>query len=127
LIVYAATLLALAAGAIHLYVMPEHWREYWAYGLFFLVVGVVQVVGGMLLPIRGGRGLYWAGVAGTLLVILFYLATRTLRVPLGPDAGEREAVSAIDVASKVVEVLFIVSLLALLRQRREAATKGAAG
>src|SRR5215217_7330059 len=39
---YAAAALSLLAGLIHLWVAPEHFEEWWGYGVFFLVAGAVQ-------------------------------------------------------------------------------------
>jgi hypothetical protein len=34
--------LSLMAGLIHLWVMPEHFEEWWRYGVFFLVAATAQ-------------------------------------------------------------------------------------
>jgi cell filamentation protein len=40
---YAASALSLLAGLIHLWVTPEHFEEWWGYGLFFMFAAAAQV------------------------------------------------------------------------------------
>jgi hypothetical protein len=40
---YPIAALSLIAGLIHLWVMPEHFEEWWGYGTFFLVPATVAV------------------------------------------------------------------------------------
>ena len=42
-ILYAAAALSLLAALIHLWVMPEHFEEWWGYGAFFFVAAAVQL------------------------------------------------------------------------------------
>jgi hypothetical protein len=112
----AATLaacLSLAAGLIHLVAAPEHLQEWWGYGYFFLAAGIGQVLYGQFLfrQVHRGRAFYASGLLGTLAIIGLYVVTRTVGIPFfGPDAAEREAVSALDVGSKIVELALIVVL-----------------
>ena len=56
-----------------------------------------------------------AGILGNSSIVLLYLATRTLGVPLfGPEAGEVEAVGALDACATVSEVLLVGVLGVLL-------------
>ena len=72
---------------------------------------------------RGFRTrLYAAGIVGNVLVVLIYLATRSVGVPLGPDAGDVEPVGVLGLATKVLEVLTIAGLAILLRQTRAEAS-----
>ena len=40
---HAATALSLVAGPVHLWVMPEHFEEWWGYGAFFFVAAAAQL------------------------------------------------------------------------------------
>lgn len=46
LVAWSALMTALA-GAIHLWIIPEHWRHSQAHALFFLLVGVAHMVWGV--------------------------------------------------------------------------------
>src|SRR4028118_116517 len=41
-ILYPAAALSLAAALIHVWAMPEHFREWWAYGALFLLAALAQ-------------------------------------------------------------------------------------
>ena len=115
---YVAAVLSLVAGLIHAWAMPGHYREWWGYGAFFLVVAIAQVFLSDALLYRPRRRLFLAGVVGNLAVITIYVVTRTVGVPFfGPHAGEVEAMGAIDLLSIVVELVLVIALAVLLRVR----------
>lgn len=129
-----AAALSVAAGFIHLVAFSEHLREWWAEGVFFLLAAAVQVLYAILLvtqpwkpgsyttrrydPVRLERRFYAAGLAGNLLLILFYLETRTLGIPLGPEAGTVEPWTGLGVLSKLTEGWLVVVLWRLLSVQR---------
>jgi hypothetical protein len=112
--------LSVAAGIIHLYFMPEHFEEWFGYGLFFLMAAAAQLVYAVLLLTRTvDRNLALAGIVGNGLIIGLYVVTRTLGVPFfGPEAGEVEPVGALDALSKIIELALIGCLVLILRRRR---------
>jgi hypothetical protein len=75
-------------------VMPEHFEEWWGYGTFFLVAAVAQMVYVPLLLRWPNRTvLLLLGIAGNSAIVLLYLFTRVVGIPLfGPEAGEAEGV-----------------------------------
>ncbi len=116
--VCAAAALSLVAGLIHAWAMPGHYREWWGYGAFFLVVAIAQVVLSDALLYRPRQRLFLVGVVGNLAVIALYVVTRTVGIPFfGPHAGEVEEVGAIDLLSIVVELVLVITLVMLLRVR----------
>jgi FtsP/CotA-like multicopper oxidase with cupredoxin domain len=121
---WAAVLSAIAALA-HLWAVPEHFREWWGYGLFFLVVAAGQGFYGGILPGRPRPYLLPLGVAGNLAVVALYVVTRTVGVPFfGPHAGEVEGVGALGLTATVAELALVVALVALLRPARSPETPG---
>ena len=117
-----AAALSIVAGYIHLVVAPEHFKEWWGYGIFFLTVAIAQAVYGVALLLRPRRSLLAVGFIGNLLLIVLWVWTRTVGVPLiGPGAGEREAVASIDMVSKAVELALVLSLAALMRGQHPSA------
>jgi hypothetical protein len=85
---FVATDATVVAGLIHLALTPDHWDENAAYGAFFLVAGVVQLVLASLLT-RPGVGLGLAAVATVtnLALVATYVVTR-LVPPFGADLPE---------------------------------------
>ena len=115
LFLYVAAALSLVAALAHLWVMPEHFKEWWGYGTFFLVAALAQALYVPLLLRRPSRTVLLLGVGGNLAIILLYVLTRTVGVPLfGPEAGEVEEVRFVDVCATTSEVGIAVALGALL-------------
>lgn len=112
---------AIGASAIHFRVMPEHFGEAFIYGLFFLVVASTQLAWALLMIVRPHRVLFAAGVAGNAAVVLLWLVTRTIAIPLGPDAGSTEGVGALDVVASTSELICVVAGVLAFRSRRTAA------
>jgi MFS family permease len=115
---YAAASLSLVAALIHLWVAPEHFGEWWGYGAFFLVAAVAQLLYALILLRRPVRTVLLAGIAGNLAIVVLYLLTRTVGIPLlGPEAGEVEGVGLADVGATTSEVGIALALgAALLRE-----------
>ena len=110
-----AAALSLVAALVHLAATPEHLVEWWGYGSFFLAAALAQGVYAAALLRRPSRRMLLAGILGNSSIVLLYLATRTLGVPLfGPEAGEVEAVGALDACATVSEVVLIGILGVLL-------------
>ena len=118
-VLYTVATLSLLAGLIHLWVMPEHFQEWWGYGAFFLVAAVAQVVYVPLLLRWTNRSvLLFLGITGNSAIVLLYLFTRVVGVPLfGSEAGEVEGVGIIDVCATASEAAIVVALGVLLLWR----------
>jgi hypothetical protein len=112
-----------AAGGIHLIVMPEHFEESALYGTFFLVSALVQIAYSGWLLARPSRVLLAIGAVGNTAVVLLWLFTRTIEIPLGPAAGTTEEFGSLDVLCAIFEVLMAAGALVFLlrgRSRRAA-------
>ncbi len=110
-VLYAVAALAALAALIHVWVMPEHFREWWGYGAFFLVAALAQVVYVPLLLRWPNRTILLLGVGGNLAIILLYLLTRTMGIPFfGPHAGEVEGVGFSDLCATASELGIAVVL-----------------
>ncbi|MFN2538147.1 MAG: hypothetical protein ABR549_08340 [Mycobacteriales bacterium] len=105
-----------AAGAIHLAVAPSHWAGAALYGAFFVVVGSTQLVWSLLLLVRPSRPLLGLTLVANLGVLLLWLQTRTLGVPVGPAAGVRERIGAVDLSCALLELAAAALALRLLGQ-----------
>lgn len=119
-----AAVLAFAAGGLHLMAGPGHVAEWWVYGLFFFGAAAAQAAYGLVLFTQGIEGwggwpavrgrVYLVGVAMTAAIIVLWIVSRTVGVPVGPEAFEPEGIGVLDATSKVVEVALIAVLLRLL-------------
>ena len=117
-VLYAAAALSLLAALIHLWVTPEHFEKWWGYGAFFLVAALAQALYAPLVVVWPTRIVLLLGIGGNLTIVVLYLLTRTVGIPLfGPGAGEVEGVSFIDLCATTSEVGIAVALGgALLRE-----------
>lgn len=107
------------AGIIHLSVVAEHLTAWWGYGAFFLAVGTAQLASGLVLVRHAPLWLVSASAAGNAMVVLVYVASRTIGVRVGPEhAGHQlEPSGPLDLAATAAEVLLIAALLPLLPAR----------
>jgi hypothetical protein len=105
-----------AAAAVHFVVMPEHFQEATLYGAFFAVAASAQLVYSMLLLARPSRTLLAAGVVGNITIVLLWLVTRTIGIPLGPAAGTTEGFGGLDVLATIFELTTAIGAIALLRR-----------
>lgn len=110
---YSAAALSFVAEAIHLWTAPEHYLEWLGYGVFFLAAAIFQGVLGAALLFRARRWVFFVGALGNLAIVLLWAYTRTVAVPLGPMAGEAEAVGVLDLACTSAEVALVILLAAL--------------
>jgi hypothetical protein len=114
---YAAAALSLLAGLLHLWVTPEHFEEWWGYGAFFVVAGAAQIFYVPIVLLLPTRIVLLGGIAGNLAIVVLYLLTRTVGIPLfGPEAGEVGGFGLVDVSATAAELGIAVALgAALLR------------
>jgi hypothetical protein len=130
----AAGILSLAAGGIHGGVSPQHFEEWWGYGLFFIFAAAAQSLFGLAILTRAinledtgpqwRRWRWWMyvlGISGNVAIFILYIVTRTVGIPLlGPEAGEVEPVAPVDILSKLTEAALMAVLWVMVRREGEA-------
>jgi hypothetical protein len=108
-------LLSACAGLIHFAVLGEHLREYVLFGVFFATAGALQLLWALLLPIWPSRLLLVGGAVGNTLVVLLWIVSRTIGLPLGPGgATAPEQIGLPDSLTVVYECLLVVGALSIL-------------
>jgi hypothetical protein len=123
LLEWVAALLSAAAGIIHLRYARTHLREDALHGLFFFVVGFLQLGLTVLLITARRRpaALFWPAIAGNAAVAAVWAQTRFVAVPFGAGAGSREPIGFADVTASALELGVIVALAPLVSRVRLAA------
>ena len=115
MVLYAAAAFSLLAALIHLWVIPEHFEEWWGYGAFFLISAAAQGAYAAALLRWPRRPLLLLGIWGNVWIIVLYLLTRTVGIPFfGPHAGEVEGVGVADLFATTSELALVVALLGVL-------------
>jgi hypothetical protein len=103
-----AAALSVAAATVHAVVCPEHFDEGLLYGVFFAVSAIAQLTWAGLAILRPRHWVLAAGLAGNLAILVLWAITRTIGIPLGPEAGEVEAVGLLDTITAVFEVALVI-------------------
>jgi len=127
-----------AAALAHVVAAPGHYIWWPIAGVFFAVLGVAQLLfAGLLLRGFDHRFVLMAGIWGTVGVILIYVASRTVGIPMAPPVpfhGGRwvvgrsaipngaKHVGPLDVFTLVAELVLVVALVSTLPNRSRTRT-----
>jgi hypothetical protein len=108
--------LSLSAGAIHAIAAIDHFSHWWLYGAFFLVLTYGQVLWGVALLRKAPSDRALAiGAYANLAIVAVWLFTRTIGVPLGPQAGSTESVGVGDGAAVLVQLVLVAYVALVVR------------
>jgi hypothetical protein len=107
-VVVAIGLCSPGAGAIHFAVIRDHFDEYWFYGLFFVVTGLVQLLWAMAVVLRPTRALLAFGALVNAAIIASWIVTRTVGLLIGPGGDEVEPVGLADAMASAFEVVVVL-------------------
>jgi hypothetical protein len=104
---------SLAAGAIHAVVVPEHLRESLLFGVFFAVIATFQIgwAGMTRDGFDPGRRFLATGVLVNAGIVVLWIVSRTVGVPVGPEPWMPEPRSVLDVTATVLELVFVATAL----------------
>ncbi len=106
LLIRCAALLTVGAALIHVGVSADHFQEWWAAGLFFLVSAAAQLGWALWCWSRpSSRRILLAGAGGSVALALVWAVSRTSGLPFGPEAGVAEPVGIADTVCVALEVL----------------------
>ena len=111
---YCVAILSAATAVIHFAVAGAHFKEYWVFGVFMLVVAWFQAAWAAALVFRPSRWLIVSGAILNTAVIAVYLVTRTVGDVLGPTPNSVEPVGFGDGLCTALEAAIVVGCLWLL-------------
>ena len=103
--------LSLGAAAIHLAAAPEHIEELGDVGLGFYWAAVFQAVWALAYWTRPSRMVAWIGIAGNAAIVVAWVWTRTIGLPIGPNAGHPEAIGFPDGLATLLQLGLVALLL----------------
>jgi hypothetical protein len=107
---------SLGAGVIHLAVSGENYQLSWMHGMFFVVVGWLQISWAVAVILRPKRRLLTVGVLLNAGIIGVWVMSRVWGVPVGPEAWTPESVALADALSSGCEFGIVALSLAVLVQ-----------
>ena len=113
---YCAAACTFIAGILHLTLVPNAIDRNVNNGIFFLVGGLLQIFWVVPMIWQWGKGWYYIGIAGTLVLIIMWIITR---FPDNPITGRAGPISEIAIATEVFQVAFVIlSIIILSKQRK---------
>jgi hypothetical protein len=128
-LIVGVALASAGCAVVHAAAGPAHFREATAFGAFFLAAAALQGTWALLVIRRVTRALLKIGAFGNTAVLLLWAVTRTVGLPIGPDAWHAEAVAPPDAFASLLEVMVVLGAAVLLfgRQPSPHGTKVASG
>lgn len=114
LLVRGLAIASVAAAVIHFAVAGAHFQEYWAFGVFMLVVAWLQLTWAIGIVVRPSRLLLALGGILNGAVIAVYIVTRTAGDVIGPTPNAVEPVGFGDAFCTACEALIVAGVLVLL-------------
>jgi hypothetical protein len=103
--------LAAAAGAIHLAMVPSHWSESVVEGLGFAATGWFQLALAVGLLFRSSAVLLRVGVVVNVAFLGAWAVSRTWGLPFGEHAGHPHDAGFVDLACVGMELAFVVGAI----------------
>lgn len=108
-----------AAAGVHSAVGPAHFREQFAFGVFFASVALAQIAWAILVVLQPTRLLLAVGIAGNTALLCLWLITRTVGLPYGLLPAP-EAFGLWDLCCAAWEVVVVTTAVHLLRNHPSA-------
>jgi hypothetical protein len=109
---------SIGAGAVHLALAGDHYAEWHLLGAAFVAAGAFQLLWAVLIVVRDSRRALMVGGALSLVFLGTYLVSRTVGLPLGPEAFDAEPVGTSDLLCCALELPVALGALVLARRPR---------
>jgi hypothetical protein len=101
---------------VHAAAIRPHLEEYRPFGLFFIVITVLQVAWTLAIVVRPSRRLYVVGAIRNAAIVVLWLVSRTTGLPIGPEPWAAEAIGRADLLATGCELVAAVGCVLLLRR-----------
>ncbi|HUP83474.1 MAG TPA: hypothetical protein VM284_04705 [Candidatus Limnocylindria bacterium] len=120
-----AAVLSLAAAGIHFAVISEHLEEDVLFGVLFFALGWFQLVWAQVYVVWPRRSIAALAVLVNLGAVVVWIMSRTVGLPIGPEAWVPEQVGFSDVLASSLEIGIIGLMLPTLLGERYASALSA--
>jgi hypothetical protein len=116
--------LSASAGVIHARALVDHAGHYWLFGVFFGALTYAQVLWAVWIYRRPeDRRWLLPAAAASLAVVVVWLVSRTVGLPIGPWTGQPEPLGVADITASLDEVVLAGVIFAMLRPDRRIAAR----
>ena len=122
--IYSAALLTLGVAGIHFAAAAGHLAEYLPWGVFFILLGLVQVALAVAIVVAPSTRLFLAAALGTAAIIGLWFASRITGLPIAPDPWRPEIPGMLDMFATLTEIISVVLFLLLARRPRKPKRRG---
>ena len=139
-LLYGTAGLSIFSLIAHAIDAPDHLSEWWVYGTIFVVIAAFQFFLGVSLFLRPwrfddegnlrggandrfGRSYYFLGIILSVLIMIFYLITRTTGMPFLSPEAVREPITLLSLLPPLVN-LALVGCFGMLARLTYSATEG---
>jgi hypothetical protein len=99
----------LGAAVIHAAQAASHLAQWWAAGVTFVALAAAQALLGFIACLRWDRRVWLLAQAVSLAAIGLWALSRTIGLPVGPEAGEPEPVGRADLAAVALEAATVLA------------------
>jgi len=106
--------LAFVGGLIHVGAAVEHWREFHLYTLVFSCFAALQATWALLLLRGASRRVLLLGCALQLGIVVLWVISRTVGVPIGPEIWTPESIGVADVIATVGEWMTVIAVVSVV-------------
>jgi hypothetical protein len=112
--------LLVAAGVVHLVMVPAHAGVWMVEGVGLAVTGWLQLAGAVLVLLRCRRWVLWLIVIVNVAAVVLWAWSRTAGFPIGPEAGVAEAAGTVDRITAMAEASAVgfAAVLLVVRETR---------
>lgn len=107
----AAACFLVGAALIHVLWMAIHLEDWALAGASFLVMALLQSALAFAVVALPSRSTYLLTIGTSLGIVALWALSRTVGLPIGPEAGLRESVGAPDLMAALFELLTALALL----------------
>lgn len=104
----------LSAGILHFVATPERWKAHIIFGIFFIALGIVQILYALALVRRPSRKIFLFGILFNTGLLVLWLLTQTLPHLAG---SSREPLTVLSGLRKALELISVELLLSQLRNQ----------
>ncbi len=108
---YAAAATTAIAGILHLIIAPNILGFSLNTGIFFIVAGIAQLFWVVPMIRKWGLPWYYAGIGGTIVLIILFVITR---MPGNPITGRAGPINPMAIAIEVLQAAFIGLIVAII-------------